>query len=221
MTPLSRRALLLSSLGFVAAAGSAALPALTRPPGIGRVDLNAMFPRRLGGWIAVSDATPVLPDEAVERGIADAYDSWIARVYRREDGKAVMLVVAYGSSTSRTLAVHRPETCYAAQGFTITATGERPLPPPFQSVVARQMMARREDRVEPVLFWMTVAGRQSSFGIGQNIALLKAAWRGESPDAFLIRASTVEEEGLPLVRSFVVDMLARSPKKTRIDLDAV
>lgn len=220
MTALSRRAMLLSSLGFVAAAGSMAIPSWARTPDMAKVDLDAMFPRHLGRWSAVTDATPVLPDETVERSIADAYDGWIARVYRRDDGAAVMLVVAYGSSTSRTLAVHRPETCYAAQGFTVGKSSEQPLPAPYQSIVAREMTAQRDDRIEPVLFWMTVAGRQSSFGIGQNLALLRAAWRGEAPDAFLIRASTIDEAGLPLVRDFVADMLTTASPTTRDRLDA-
>lgn len=60
---------------------------------------------------------------------------------------------------------NRPETSYAAQGFTIFPADEAPLSPPFDALRPGQLVALRADRREAVLCWASVADRQTSVGL--------------------------------------------------------
>lgn len=208
MTPFSRRSLLLSSAGLAVAAAFGGERGYGRPRVPARIDVDALVPTRFGRWQVDPDIRPILPDEQQQVAIDDAYDAWFGRVYRRDDGRIAMLVVAYGNGNSRALAMHRPEGCYSARGFAVRPAGERPLPAPYAGIVGRRLVASDRERTEPVIFWMTIANRQTGFGIEQNIRLLRAAWAGKPADGLLVRASTIGPDGFALVQSFLVDMLS-------------
>lgn len=216
---MTRRAVMAGAM--MGAAGTAAIMLAqrnqreVRPLGLGE-----MIPRTFAGWQDDPDMVPVLPDEAETASINRAYEETISRFYRRPDGAIVMLVVAHGRPDSGMLAIHRPATCYSAQGFTVTNSRQAHLPAPFAGVATDEAFATRGEREEPILSWVVIGGRQTGFGVTQKLEQLRAEWRGERADAILVRASTIgpdTPESYALLDRFAVDLLTRlSPTEQRL-----
>ncbi|MET0268863.1 MAG: exosortase C-terminal domain/associated protein EpsI [Sphingomonas sp.] len=194
MTGMTRRGFI-ASAACVAVAGLGQVWAAPARTGGRRADLDGTIPTAFAGWRTSGDLRPILPDEGERRAIEDAYDDSLARVYARPDGAIVMLVIAHGDLQTGLLAIHRPETCYAAQGFTVIPGGEQPIAGGDRPIAARRLLAIRDLRSEPILTYMTIAGRQTGFGLPQNVALFRAAWSGERPEGFLVRVSTFGPDG--------------------------
>ncbi len=119
MTPLRGRTLFLASLFLLSAAASAVLrpryDALSKAP-----DIASSMPASFGDWREVKLSDAVLPAEAeLGPGEAVAY-----RAYRDGLGRVVTVVFAYGPPLGDSVRLHRPETCYVAQGFEIARTSE-------------------------------------------------------------------------------------------------
>ncbi|PTQ12344.1 EpsI family protein [Sphingomonas oleivorans] len=219
---ISRRTLIGSALCLSSAGLAAAMPTPEGRP-IDKIDLAGATPLSFGRWRTDGNLQPVLPDENEQRTIAQAYDQSFSRVYRREDGAVVMLVIAHGGMQTGMLAIHRPATCYTAQGFTAMPRVPERLPAPFADIAAERMFAVRDERQEPILFWMTIAGRQTGFGLAQNLAVLRAAWQGEPAEGFLIRASTFgpdRPDSYRLLAEFMADLLTAVPPALRHRLSA-
>ena len=104
-----------------AAAAQALIPRRLLAERITQAELASMIPAALPGWKAVPDIQIVAPpgSDTLSREI---YNAELARGYVDADGHLIMLVVAYGASQSDRLQLHRPEICYAAQGFRVTAS---------------------------------------------------------------------------------------------------
>lgn len=214
---VSRRAFLGSGLCLAGAAASAALPRPESRP-VPPVDLAGETPSRFARWRADASIRPVLPDDNEKRAVARAYDQSFSRVYVRDDGRLAMLVIAHGDTETGMLAIHRPATCYTAQGFTVSPGASVALPAPYHALRPERLFAARGERQEPILTWMTIADRQSGFGLAQNLATLSATWRGVPAEGFLVRASTLGADSASnyaLLGQFLADLLAASSPDLR------
>ena len=85
-----------------------------------------------------------------------------------------MLMVAYGESQSDSLQLHHPEVCYTAQGFRVSRTSPlrleySPSEPPLK---ATRLVAQREERIEPITYWMRIGYDNSS----SNWARQRSSW---------------------------------------------
>jgi EpsI family protein len=209
-TPFDRRTLLVSSL-LLASSVAARASRLNISAAITPVDLEAAIPSRIGDWHIIPQSAAVLPDPDQEKAATAAYEQVLSRSYVTKSGEFVMLVIAHARSDSGLLAIHRAETCYTAQGFTVRDMGAVALPQPFQMVEPKRLFAVKDSRNEPVVYWATVAGERSDTGIAQKIRLLKSAWDGRAMDSFLIRASTIgtnSPASFAVVETFLAEMLA-------------
>ena len=71
----------------------------------------------------------MLLPEAAEGSLADQlYSQTVSRLYLSETELPVMMVIAYGNTQSDQLQLHRPEVCYAAVGFEISASERVEIP---------------------------------------------------------------------------------------------
>ncbi len=168
------------------------------------------LPKSFGGWQEVPGVRLVEPpgSDTLEREI---YNQEVARAYRDSEGHVVMFLIAYGESQSDRLQLHRPEVCYAAQGFFV----KRPVDAAFAyrinepPLAIRRLMTRREDRVEPITYWMRI-GYDVSEGVLERQRLkLEYGLRGLIPDGALFRVSTIgvsEELGYKLQAKFMHDL---------------
>jgi EpsI family protein len=114
-----------------------------------------------------------------------------------------MLMVAYGESQSDRLQMHHPEVCYTAQGFRVSRTSAAmldysPSAPPLKLT---RLIAQREDRVEPISYWMRIGYDNANGNLARQALKLGYGLRGLVPDGVLFRVSTI---GVPADQSFKI-----------------
>ncbi|MFT4027242.1 MAG: EpsI family protein [Novosphingobium sp.] len=86
-----------------------------------REKLGDLIPDTVGPWRFENSNGIVV---AREDGPVDGYDQLVSRKYRAAGLPEVMLLAAYGSTQGGMLQLHRPETCYPAQGFALSDFSE-------------------------------------------------------------------------------------------------
>lgn len=173
-------------------------------------DLQTVVPKAFGEWEMVPNmrlVEPSDPDSLSKR----LYSQELARGYRNREGHMVMLLVAYGPDQSERLQLHRPEICYAAEGFRVSkaakatvsyGNGLTPLP------VAR-LVAQREARLEPITYWMRVGNDIATGPIEQKLYKALYGLKGVIPDGALVRVSSVglpEDASYKIQEQFISDL---------------
>lgn len=195
MTVSRRRALVVAGvLGTALVGASAWRPTAYAADRLGKVDLETMFPRKLGNWfIDERILSPIIsPDVAAV--LNRLYSQTLSRTYVNERGDRLMLSVAYGGDQTDATRAHRPEVCYPAQGFQITASRNGAVNLDGGSFPARQLVAQRGSRHEPITFWIVVGNQVTLSGTEQKLAQLQYSVRGVIPDGMLVRVSTIDPD---------------------------
>jgi EpsI family protein len=187
--------LLAASILATAVAAQAWRSELASPVASPGPELGAMIPTQFGDWRSVSRGrVPVIDPKLVAR-VEAVYADTLERVYRRPDGRQVMLSIAYGT---RQLAdrdqAHRPEYCYTAQGFTIDDAEDTRLETASGSLPVRRLVSRRGTRHEAVTYWLTVGRRAVLPGITRQLQQLRYGLSGEVPDGLLVRVSSLDRD---------------------------
>jgi len=218
MTGLSRRSLLFGGLLAMASAGAFALEPRRRIDYRRGVPLARMVPERFGPWHHEAGGGFVLPPEEARQQGENRYDQELSRIYVDEQDNPVMLLIAYGSTQSDTLQVHRPEFCYPASGFQMgparhieVATAARRVPASFFTGV-------RGDRVEHILYWTRLGEYFPVTWLGQHWSRVENSFDGVLPDGILVRMSVIggnADDALPLLQRFATDLVAAIPQKNR------
>lgn len=125
--------------------------------------------------------------------VADAkiYNQTLSRTYVNSQGGRIMLSIAYGGDQSDSMAVHKPEVCYPAQGFQILknkagifSTGEGDIP-------VKRLVAKQGPRIEPITYWTTVGDTVAVSGIKWKLQQMKYGLTGSIPDGLLFRISSI------------------------------
>lgn len=173
--------------------------------------LEALLPKQFADWHEVPSDALVVPQS--ENSLASKlYSQSLGRIYQAEDGKAVMMLIAYGDTQSDQLQLHRPEVCYPAFGFNIVNSAESQIIlSPKVTVPARTLTATSPSRTEHVSYWTRVGEYLPQSGRDQAIDKVKIALAGEIPDGVLVRISSLETEataGYALNQRFAAAMLS-------------
>ena len=165
-------------------------------------DINKHLPTRFGDWKPVEGLNVVepAPPDSLER---ELYNQEASRGFVDPDGNVVMLMVAYGESQSDRLQLHHPEVCYTAQGFRVSRTSSfkldySPSAPPLKLT---RLVAQREERIEPITYWMRIGYDNSDSNGARQFLKLGYGLRGWVPDGALFRVSTI---GIPPEKSFKI-----------------
>ena len=152
------------------------------------VPLSRLVPLSVGPWSGAvdGDVVPEQVDASIDHG------QTLSLRYGGETGGPVMLVVSYHGPQSPDLKVHRPETCYTVAGF----EGGRPQATGVAmhaayTVPSVTFTARREDRIETVLYWTRVGDRFPQTLTEQRLDFVEEALRGNRADGLLMRASII------------------------------
>lgn len=187
-----RRDLLLGAPLLLAAGGALALTPRRTLNLLGDGDLEKLVPNEIGPWSVTPSNAMILP-EAAEGSLADQlYSQTVSRLYLAEREIPVMLVIAYGSTQSDQLQLHRPEVCYRAFGFEVT--GSRPVKIPVappEMLPARELVASTNERTEPILYWTRIGDHLPASSREQRIMKLRSELAGYVADGVLVRLSTV------------------------------
>ncbi len=175
------RTLFVSALMLAVAAGTALVRPITiEPPPA--PDLESMLPEAFGEWRATAIPDTVLPRELeLKPGEAVAY-----RAYRDSLGRVVTLVAAYGPPLGDSVRLHRPESCYVAQGFAILSRSVTPASLDGMEAQIIRLSTTSPTREEAVSYWL----RSGSEFVTSPMLAQWQAFRGlRRLDGALVRVS--------------------------------
>jgi len=184
---------------------------------IGKNGLDKIVPLTVGNWRYASASGLVLPPpDQLEQLI---YDQQVTRTYEATDALPVMLLMAYGSSQSGMMQVHRPETCYPSGGFQLSETKVMQMPlDNGHSFPVRFFTATSDTRTEHVLYWTRIGPMIPTSWSGQRMAVMRSNLAGYIPDGLLMRVSTISNDqgqALAVLQRFVREMLVASGNRGR------
>ena len=175
-------------------------------------DYAALVPESFAGWRLVPQIRLVTPveDDALANRI---YSQMIGRAYVDNDGNTVMLLLAYGPRQIDRLQLHRPEICYIAEGFRVSALTPRlaKILPDGGTLAASKLVARREGRIEHITYWMRIGDHVVSTLFRRQLTTLGYGLKGVIADGVLVRVSSVNIDASTadeVHQRFLRDMLA-------------
>ena len=182
-------------------------------------DIDKHLPTQFGEWSAAPQLGVVEPPapDSLER---EVYNQEASRGFVDKEGHVVMLMVAYGESQSDRLQLHHPEVCYTAQGFRVSRTSTYKLDysPSAPPVKLTRLVAVREERLEPISYWMRIGYDNSNSNWARQALKLGYGLQGWIPDGALFRVSTLgihPEESFKVQDKFIRDLLNSVDPETR------
>lgn len=185
---------------------------MPRPP------LAAALPDELGPWRVdkAQFTVPLPPDVAAQ--VAAIYTEVADRVYINDQGQRIMLTIAYGKDQSDGFKVHRPEVCYAAQGFKVSKTVDGQMQIGGFMIPVKHVETHLQSRYEPVTYWMVIGDQVVNSPMRHKFAQIGYALDGLIADGLLVRVSSFSrdpEEAYRLQEQFLREWMPRVPADQR------
>ena len=213
--------LMLSSAGL----GVILRPTISIADELPPIDLKTMIPTAFGSWREELNVSAQIIDPQQKQMLDKIYDKTLSRTYVNNQGYRIMLSIAYGKNQSGTLQLHKPETCYPAQGFSLLSTQLGKLDLLGRPIPAFRLETSLGQRFEPITYWTVVGDHVTSSMTDKRITEVRYAVRGRIPDGMLVRISSIDRNtsNANLVQSqFAGEMLwAISPEhRNRLAGDA-
>ncbi len=193
---ISLKHLVVGLLMFAAAGMALALKPTEKIADAGpKIDLETMIPKQFGDWKIDETIVPLIADPELQAKLDKIYNQTLTRTYVNSRNERIMLSIAYGGDQSDSMAVHKPEVCYPAQGFQILknengffSTGAREIP-------VRRLVARQGPRIEPITYWTTVGDTVAiKEGLQWKLNQIKYGLTGKIPDGLLFRISSIQAD---------------------------
>jgi EpsI family protein len=157
------------------------------------LDLQALIPAQFGEWQVDPTVMPVTVSPDVRAKLDKIYDQTLSRTYIDKSGRRIMLSIAYGGDQGgESMQVHRPEYCYAAQGFEILSGEVDSMRTRFGTLEVRRLLAQKGPRHEPITYWLTVGDRAALPGWKRKMLQIGYGLSGKVPDGVLVRVSSIE-----------------------------
>ncbi|MGE0114850.1 MAG: exosortase C-terminal domain/associated protein EpsI [Steroidobacteraceae bacterium] len=122
------------------------------------------------------------------------YDEVLMRAYANAKNEVVLLVLAYGKHQRQEFKIHRPELCYAAQGFEVKQVGSVRFPVNVANGVqisGKRMLAVSPDRTEAISYWLRIGHVYSDNAWDTRSHIFKEGLQGKIVDGILVRVSQV------------------------------
>ena len=222
---MNRRLVASLVLGAAMAGASALTSALTPGARVTQLQpgfqLETMVPQRFDAWRIDPGVVPLTPDPEQQGMLKRLYDQTLSRTYIDGAGRRVMLSIAYGGDQSKALQLHLPEVCYVAQGFQLVRDSAGSLATPYGALPVKRLVARQQQRNEPITYWITIGDKATRSGIEQKLRRLAYGLSGEVPDGMLVRVSSIaadETGAYALQDGFVAALLASldAPSRARL-----
>ncbi len=161
-------------------------------------DFEKLTPTKFGDWQEVKSnliqvGLTTNTDEK-DRDLDNPYDQVLMRTYENSRGQRVMLALAWGQKQQQEVKIHRPELCYAAQGFVVSAINKHKFEIESvskQSIIGKQMIAKHGSLTEAVTYWIRIGDSYSESALWTRLNILKGGLEGLVYDGILVRVSTV------------------------------
>lgn len=215
--PRTDRRKFLVGLLFCSAAGIAAWrQPHTHLDYLGRQKLEDLVPKSIGPWHFVTASGLVVPPEdQLEKTL---YSQMLTRVYSDGVNPSVMLLMAQSGSQTGFLQVHRPETCYTAGGYEISALAAYPIQIGSKLLIANSIDASSGGATEHVVYWTRIGNKIPASWRQQKLAVAEQNLSGIIPDAILVRVSCVTDDAnaaRATIDAFVRTMINSIPPNRR------
>jgi EpsI family protein len=182
------------------------------PPGS---KLSDFLPRKFDQWDS-RDVSDLYAPETADSLAARLYGETVARLYSdRRSGAQIMMLMAHGDSQSNELQLHRPEVCYPAFGFSLTASA--PLELQIGKGVmlpARRLVAQSSQQRQALVYWTRLGEYFPVNVTEQRLNRLDAAMHRYIPDGLLARFSMAESDttgAFKEISTFIPALLAQIP----------
>lgn len=222
MSTFKLKHLLASAAMLAAAAGAVALKPSIRMADQRPINLEQMIPQQFGDWKLDQSVMPVQPNPDLQRRLNKIYSQVMARTYINPQGERVMLSISYGEDQSKETGLHRPETCYPAQGFAMLVKGrDQIVLPDGKRLPVSKLITQKNERIEPVIYWMKVGEFIAATGFEQKIAVVRQQLHGVIPDGLLFRVSSINAEpahAFALQQRFINDLIISAGPQTQRQL---
>ena len=186
-----------------------------------KFSLEQIIPQAFGDWEVDRSIVPLQVAPDVQARLDKIYGQTLARTYINRDGERIMLSLAYGGDQSDYMAVHKPEVCYAAQGFEVGEVTPVAVRTTTGNLAAKQLVAVSGGRIEPITYWIRLGDRVIASGLQQKLRRLSYTLVGKVPDGMLVRVSSIDPNAGHAYRvqqQFIDSLLVSLPADDRVRL---
>lgn len=156
------------------------------------VGLEQMIPKQFGDWRTLDAQGQGVVSADLQAELDKYYSELLSRTYVNSRGDRIMLSLAYGADQSKSLQVHKPEICYAAQGFKILSHQSGVVSAAGTAIPATRLDTQMGTRREPITYWIRFGDEVVSNWYEQNRARILTGLRGHIPDGILVRVSNID-----------------------------
>jgi EpsI family protein len=182
-------AALMCSASVIATLGQPAPGKEQRTPGI---QLESAIPQQFATWRIDPAQRAQVVNPQTQQLLDKLYGQVLARTYVNDRGYRVMLSLAYGSDQRGALQAHKPEACYAAQGFSLLRNDAVDIGTSFGQILGRRLNAQLGTRVEPITYWFTLGDQTVRSRFERRMAEVRIGLTGQIPDGLLFRVSSID-----------------------------
>lgn len=210
MNILFRNILLLVLMVASAGAAIAMRPTLRFASQGATLELEKIIPHSFGEWKEEQQGSAQIVDPQLKETLDVIYTETLSRSYVNPKGERIMVSIAYGKDQSRDLQIHRPEVCYAAQGFQIISSEKRTLSLANGTIPAMRIVAKQGGREELITYWVRFGDKVVRGNLEQGMARLGYGVSGYIADGVLFRVSSISQSPITafeLQEAFVDQML--------------
>lgn len=186
-----------------------------------KADFSTLIPRQFGDWRELEQSTRQIVNPQQTAELEKLYSQTLSRAYIHKDGSVIMLSIAYGADQTRDLQIHRPEVCYAAQGFQIITSNKVTLPNATNPIPVMQLVAKQGARNEPITYWVRIGEKTVRGNLEQGFSRLYYGLNGIIADGLLFRVSSISgdvKEAYTVQEQFIADLLKNLPETTKSQL---
>jgi EpsI family protein len=156
------------------------------------IQLEEIIPETFGDWKEVKANNLQIINPQQQEIIDELYSQTLSKTYVNSAGYRIMLSIAYGGDQTRDLQVHRPEVCYAAQGFSVSGAQKLSLQVAGGEIPAMRLEAQLGNRKEPITYWIRIGDKLARGNIEQGLARLSYGMQGFIADGLLFRVSSID-----------------------------
>ncbi|SFL84265.1 exosortase-associated protein EpsI, B-type [Rugamonas rubra] len=159
-----------------------------------KLQLDTMIPATFADWRVDDTIVPLQVDPDTQARLDRIYNQTLSRTYVNRNGDRVMLSMAYGGDQGDSMGVHRPEVCYASQGFEIKQDQFVSLDTSYGVLPVKRLLAVSGNRSEPITYWITIGDKMTRPDFQQRLQRLRYGLEGTVPDGMLVRVSTIDTD---------------------------
>ena len=175
-----------------------------------KIDLEAIIPAKFDQWEIDQTIVSYIVNPTVKGVLEKIYSQTLSRTYINNNGERIMLSIAYGGVQNKELQAHRPEICYAANGYDISKMTKAFVDTTIGQIPVMRLVAKQGARNEPVTYWIRVGNSLTRGWIEQKMAAFSYGLARKVPDGILVRVSTIsndEQDSFRIQQEFLTAML--------------